>query len=129
MLALARCFEEAKNTFLDLSKEATSLDCCATPVLGMSLETFFFGIVLQVFRCSRKRQVHRACSNILEDEKVKDRFQELLFSTFHLFLHWSHPCQNLHAAQQRVAFQHAHHMVLLLTVTGAASERHMVPKR
>ncbi|CAK9061230.1 Cohesin subunit SA-1 (SCC3 homolog 1) (Stromal antigen 1) [Durusdinium trenchii] len=42
LLALARCFEEAKNTFLDLSKE-----------------------------------VHRACSNILEDEKVKDRFQEL----------------------------------------------------
>eukprot|EP00913_Durusdinium_trenchii_P016285 g15304.t1 len=34
LLALARCFEEAKNTFLDLSKE-----------------------------------VHRACSNILEDEK------------------------------------------------------------
>ena len=48
LLALARCFEEAKNTFLDLS-----------------------------------RQVHRACGNILEDVKVKDRLEESRSGAFH----------------------------------------------
>jgi len=42
LLALAKCFEEAKNTFLDISRE-----------------------------------VHRTCSNILEDSRVKDRMEEL----------------------------------------------------